>query len=183
MDSIEFKNRIFVLSERLYPMVHRLLRSTTDTEDAIQEVMMKLWENRQQLEKHPNVNAYVFLITKNHCLDRLRKKTPLLNEQVLHFAQSDFTTDSELDWEELNAHITNLLKTVPAQQAEVLVHKDIDGLSINEISLIMDLNEPHVRVLLSRARKYMRVELDKLYNYGKEYKREGNQQGSVASLF
>ena len=60
MTKLEFKNKVFSLSERIYPMVCRMLGSRHNAEDAIQEIMLKLWEKRSQVAKHPNIKGLVF---------------------------------------------------------------------------------------------------------------------------
>jgi RNA polymerase sigma-70 factor (ECF subfamily) len=74
MNKTEFKLKVFSLSERLFPMVSRMLRSNVNAEDAIQEIMMKLWVKRNQIARHPNITGLVFSTARNYCIDLLRKK-------------------------------------------------------------------------------------------------------------
>lgn len=62
------------MSERLYPMVARMLGSHANAEDAIQEIMIKLWEHRGQIKNHPNLPAFIFLTARNYCLDLIKRK-------------------------------------------------------------------------------------------------------------
>ena len=50
MNKADFKLQVFSLSERIYPMVLRILGNDEDAKDAIQEIMMKLWLKRDKLE-------------------------------------------------------------------------------------------------------------------------------------
>ena len=84
MNKNDFKVTIFSLSERLFPLVVRLLGDKTKAEDAIQEIMIKLWEKRNQLENHPNIKGFVFLTARNYCLDILRKKRILVNDGEIY---------------------------------------------------------------------------------------------------
>ena len=74
MNETDFKLKVFSLSERLFPMVSRMLGNSTRAKDAIQEIMIKLWKKRDQIEQHPNITGFVFLTTRNYCIDELRKK-------------------------------------------------------------------------------------------------------------
>lgn len=74
MTSIEFKHKILSLSPRIFPLAARLLGDEEDGRDAVQEIMIKLWNTRKQLNKHPNISGFVFLTARNYCLDRLRVK-------------------------------------------------------------------------------------------------------------
>ena len=59
MKTKEFQERVISMSERLYPMVSRMLGNTANAEDAIQEIMIKLWERRGQIKNHPNLSAFI----------------------------------------------------------------------------------------------------------------------------
>jgi len=82
MNKEEFRRKVFSLSEQLYPMVARLLGKHANVEDALQEIMLKLWVKRDTIEQHPNPKALVFLIARNYCFDVLRKKRPELADST-----------------------------------------------------------------------------------------------------
>lgn len=80
MNKNDFKLKVFSLSERLYPMVARMLGNATSTEDAIQDIMMRLWDKRKHLEHHPNITGFVFLTARNYCIDVLRKNKSIVDD-------------------------------------------------------------------------------------------------------
>ncbi|QXP64436.1 RNA polymerase sigma factor [Polaribacter sp. HaHaR_3_91] len=165
MNKIDFKHKVFSLSERLFPMVARMLGSA-NAEDAIQEIMLKLWQKRKQVEKHPNINGFVFLTARNYCIDILRKKPFVLDDATDYFkileSKKDYTN---IEWKELNTIILEILKKLPKQQTEVFMMRDLDGYEFTEIAAALEIKIEHVRVLLSRARKQIGVELEKTYSY------------------
>ena len=166
MDKKEFEIEILSLVDKLYPMVFRYLGDQQNAEDALQEVMMKLWNKRTYLKEHPNKAAFVFLTAKNYCLDQLRKKNLTLHsleEGVLDQVGSINTPSIEEG--ELIKIIEGLLKSLPEQQAEVLKLRDLDGLAFEEIAWITELKIEHIRVLLSRARKKVAQQLKDIYSY------------------
>ncbi len=67
MNTTDFKDKVVSLSERIYPMVTRILGNKESAEDVVQEIMIKLWDKRKNLEKHPNVTGFVFLTARNYC--------------------------------------------------------------------------------------------------------------------
>ena len=67
MNKKEFRLKVFSLSEHLFPMVSRMLGNKANAEDAIQEIMMKLWLKRKQIGLHPNITGLVFLTARNYC--------------------------------------------------------------------------------------------------------------------
>jgi RNA polymerase sigma-70 factor (ECF subfamily) len=166
MDKEDFKVTVFSLSERLFPLVARLLGDKTKAEDAIQEIMIKLWEKRKQLDNHPNIKGFVFLTARNYCIDLLRKKRIFVDDISAHLMVHSSTNDEgQLEWEELNLVIREVLKKLPKQQREIFVMRDLDGYEFSEIAEILQITIEHVRVLLSRARKQISKELEIKYNY------------------
>ena len=166
MTKIDFKLKVFSLSERIFPMVSRMLGTKANAEDAIQDIMLKLWEKRKQVEKHPNINGFVFLTARNYCIDVLRKKPFVLDDSTDFFkileSKNEYT---QLEWKELNTIIKKILKKLPEQQTEVFMMRDIDGYEFTEIAAAVEIKVEHVRVLLSRARKQISIELEKTYSY------------------
>lgn len=165
MNKKEFKCRVFSLSERIYPMVARML-GQSNAEDAIQDIMLKLWEKRNNIKKHPNIKGLVFLTTRNFCLDALRKKRIILDENIANLKVVHSKKEvSKIEWKELNFIIQNILKRLPEQQKEVFEMRDLDGFDTAEVAQILQIKKEHVRVLLSRARKQIGKALEKDYNY------------------
>ena len=167
MNSKQFQHQVVPLSERLFPMVSRLLGNKTDAEDAIQEIMLRLWNKRKQLAKHPNLPGFVFLTARNYCLDVLKKVKPDFDDlpdqiNALVWATEDSNT---LEEQELAKLIKQLVSRLPQQQQTVLVLHDLDGLEYHEIAEISGLKIEHIRVILSRARKFVGTELKKSYCY------------------
>ena len=168
MNSKDFKNKVVSMSERIYPMVARMLGSRESAEDAVQEIMIKLWDKRRNLKNHPNVAGFVFLTARNYCLDILKKKHPETESFDLQFGMTENSfSDDDIEWKELNAIVGNILKDLPEQQREIMIMRDLDGLEYNEIAEITKLKVEHIRVLLSRARKQVSVKLKKIYSYAK----------------
>lgn len=165
MNKQEFKHHVFSLSERIYPMVARML-GQSHAEDAIQDIMLKLWEKRNNIKNHPNIKGLVFLTSRNYCLDILRKKRIILDDDIanLKVVHSKKET-SKIEWKELNAIIQNIIQNLPQQQKEVFEMRDLDGFETAEVAQILAIKQEHVRVLLSRARKQIGKALEKDYNY------------------
>lgn len=165
MNKQEFKRKVFSLSERIYPLAARMLGSH-NAEDAIQEIMLKLWEKRKQIAKHPNIKGLVFLTARNHCIDVIRKKPLLVDDGSSYLKGVKSSNKNEnLEWQELNIIIQKILTQLPEQQKEIFIMRDIDGYEFKEIAAALELKIEHVRVLISRARKFIGASLEKTYNY------------------
>jgi RNA polymerase sigma-70 factor (ECF subfamily) len=73
MTAEEFKNRVIPYSRKIYPMLMRILKDEEETKDALQELMFKLWNKRDQLEKCENTGAYIAVMARNYSYDVLKK--------------------------------------------------------------------------------------------------------------
>ncbi len=166
MSKEEFRRTVFSLSEHLFPMVARMLGDRASTEDAIQEIMIKLWLKRHKIRQHPNIKGLVFSVARNYCIDLLRKKSLEISDTPIYLEslKSEYGQE-QLEWKELNIIIKKILKKLPERQQEVLVMRDLDGYEFIEIAAATQLKVEHVRVLLSRARKLVSAELEKTYSY------------------
>ena len=63
-------------------------------------------------------------------------------------------------------HVFQIMETLPEQQRMILQLRDVEQYEYAEIAEMLDLNETAIRVALSRARKAIREEMIKKYNYG-----------------
>ena len=166
MNTSEFRQQVFNFSDQIYPMVYRLLGNRQSAEDAIQDIMMKLWLKRKTIKDHPNLKGLIVLTARHHCIDMLRRR-----KKVVHIQQDDIKdetadeTNSHFEWQQLNGIINKILNKAPEQQREVFLMKDIDGYDYNEIAYALDLKVGHCRVLLSRVRQFIADELEKNYHY------------------
>ncbi len=169
MTANEFSNRVLPLQDKLYRLALRYFNNTEDSVDAVQEVFYKLWLQKEKLESFRSVEAFAVVITRNHCLDRLKAKgfqhTKLETVQQPVDEQSPYRIAEQKD--EL-AMVNQLLNQLPELQRTVLHLRDIEGMEFEEIAEILEMNAGAVRVNLSRARKFIREKLITIQNY--EYK-------------
>ncbi len=166
MNSKEFKHKILPLSNRIYPMAMRLLADEDDAMDAVQEIMIKCWNNRKKIKNHLNQKGYVSLLAKNHCLDKIRNlKVEQANQAYYNLIAETYVDKAQIEQYELFGLVEKVISKLPKQQKEIIQMRDIDGFEFDEIVDITELKIEHIRVILSRARKYVRQELNKIYSY------------------
>jgi RNA polymerase sigma factor (sigma-70 family) len=141
------------------------LGSREAAKDAVQQGMLKSWEARQKLESCENKTAFVFTVVRNICLDELKRKRPLYVDDLTRVQSTLIETTSQNDHNEAAELVKKIIVQLPSVQQEVISLRDIDGLDFEEIAEILDIGVPHARVLLSRARKKVREQLEKWYQY------------------
>ncbi len=166
MTTEEFKNKVLPYSRKLYPMLFRILGDEEETRDALQELMVKLWNKRDELEKCQNFNAYIITTARNLSFDLLKKKRPLrINENENH-KLLNLKVEDATDARERLQHVKRIIEQLPEKYRAVIRLRDIDGFEFDEIKEMTGYEVPYIRVLLSRARQKVKDEIEKTYDYG-----------------
>jgi RNA polymerase sigma factor (sigma-70 family) len=180
MNAAEFKALVLPMSRKLLHFAFHLLRDNVEAEDAVQEVVLKLWKIRDSLESYSSLEAFAMKITRNWCFDRLKAKKPVYIEAYRngYDRQAEDSNPHKIleQADKINLlHI--LMNKLPEQQRQVIQLRDIEGLEFEQISEIMDMNLNALRVNLSRARSRIREEILKVDAYG--YERNKNTAGKI----
>ena len=168
MDSKDFKEKVLPHSQKIYRYAQRLLGNAHDAEDVVQEIWMKLWDRRDQLEQVKSIEAFSFRMTRNLCLDKIKLKKPQYyddrEESAYRFDRTDERPDPELNLElkDTMEQVNYIMGRLPEQQQTVLQLRDIEGLEYDEISELTGMEINTIRVNISRARKKLRDSLEKL---------------------
>jgi len=166
MKQKEFTKTILPFKDKLYRLAKRLLVSSEEAEDAVQEVFLKLWNGRERIQNYKNPEAFAVTMTKNYCLDRLKSKQAG-NLKIVHSNyQNSENLEKRLEANDGVALVFKIMETLPEQQKMILQLRDVEQFEFAEIAKMLDSNETAIRVALSRARKTVREALLKQYNYG-----------------
>ena len=167
MNQAEFLNIVVPFKDKIFRLAKRLLVSREEAEDATQEILLKLWKNKEQIQNYKNVEAFSMTMTKNFCLDKLKSKHAQ-NLKIVHSNYKDDNTSLQKQVE-LNDSINwvaKIIEELPEQQKMVIQMRDVEQYDLDEIAEILGMQNTAVRVALSRARKSIREKLIKTHNYG-----------------
>ena len=166
MQQKEFLDIILPVKDKLFRLARRLLVSTDEAEDAVQEVFLKLWKSKDKMDNYKNPEAFAMTMTKNYCLDRLKSKQAS-NLKIVHnnFHHTD-NIERSVEANEGVEMVLRLMETLPEKQKMIMQLRDVEQFEFTEISEMLEINETAIRVGLSRARKTIREQLIKEYNYG-----------------
>jgi RNA polymerase sigma factor (sigma-70 family) len=172
MDLQAFNQRILPVQGRLFRLAQMFLRNREEAEDAIQDVLMRLWTNRQQLESYQSVEALAVQMTKNLCLDRLKSarfQKVQDNADVSEVQAHVLSPDRQLENADSNALIHRLIDGLPEQHKLVLHLRDVEECSFEEIEEVTGLTNANIRTILSRARQKLREGYLKVNDYERGY--------------
>ena len=154
MTEQDYNNCVDEHSNGVYRFIVKNIRSTQDAEDIVQSAFEKLWVNRERVTPL-KAKSYLYTVAYHQMIDVIRKenKKPTTNE-LMEVDQVTHQISSELKQNLLSA--INLLN--PTQKSLVLL-KDYEGYSYQEIGEIMNLSESQVKVYLHRARLFLKTKL------------------------
>ncbi len=148
--------------ERLvFGTAKRLLGTTEDAEDAAQEVFLRLFRHRENLDPTRPLVAWLYRVTVNVChtsgrRSRARPTVPLGHTaETLRATRADPTTRAEL--EEEHQMVAAGLESLARKERAALVLHDLEELSTVEVAQTLDISEVTVRTHLCRARQKMRA--------------------------
>lgn len=156
MTERQFHTDYLSLSGLLYRIAFYLLESEADAEDAVQELYLRLWKNRNQLDEVRLPKAYSIRMLKNLCLDRIRAAQHLTFTETLPEEPSVRQQDDALDQKQRLDKVLEAVKALPERQREILLLRTVEGLSYEEISRRIGMSPLTLRVLLSRARSTLK---------------------------
>jgi RNA polymerase sigma-70 factor, ECF subfamily len=163
-DKEAFEELIRRHQQRVFAVAARILRKREDIEDISQQVFVKAYFSLKRFDQRAAFTTWLYKITVNECWDLLRKKKvrPLLYEadlsdeqtQQITAAQGSRSTEPDV-LERLSARerVEQLLGGLDDRDRMMLILKEVEGLSIEEIGETMDMNANTVKVRLFRARR------------------------------
>jgi len=163
MDLQEFGRVTFGLREKMFRFALRIQGNVQDAEDIVQEVLLRLWLMREQLETYRSVPALAMTITKNLSHDHLKRQktrtTLYVSPQI-----SQESIENTMERSQMVEMVKKMIEALPGLQQMIFRMKDIEGYDIEEIALITGTKPEAVRMNLSRARTRIREKLDKTYH-------------------
>lgn len=142
------------LADGVYRFIVKNIRHTEDAQDIVQSAFEKLWVNRAQVLPE-KAKSYLFTVAYHQMIDHIRKsnKMPLAEETLIPHQPIN---QAQAELKELLMRAVNQLN--PTQKSLVLL-KDYEGYSYQEIAEIMNLSDSQVKVYLHRARLILKNKL------------------------
>jgi RNA polymerase sigma-70 factor (ECF subfamily) len=167
MNQSDFLKVVLPFKDKVFRLSKRLLTSTEEAEDATQELLFKLWKNRDKIASYRNTEAFAMTMTKNYCYDRLKSKQAS-NLTLIHsnYKEKETSLENKLEYIDSVDRVHLLINNLPDQQKLIIQLRDIEQYEFEEICEMVNMKPTAVRVSLSRARKTIREQLTKQHNYG-----------------
>ena len=159
MTETEYNQCVNLYADNVYRFIYKSLGHSADAEDVVQVAFEKMWINRQQVDFN-RCKSYLFTVAYHQMIDQIRKNKKIsLREDFREEAK--VTNSYQNDTKRLLNEALSKLNDV---QKSLVLLKDYEGYSYQEIGAITGLNESQVKVYLHRARLILREYLVKPEN-------------------
>lgn len=148
MTEKEYNQCVDLYADGVFRFIVKNLRHEEDSKDIVQTAFEKLWRHKEQVE-HAKCKSYLFTVAYNQMIDHLRK-----NKRVQ--LKETFSAEIKVQYSSFNSNAKNILmealNRLNETQKSLVMLKDYEGYSYEEIGEIMGLTESQVKVYLHRAR-------------------------------
>lgn len=144
---------------RIYNLCYRMMRSAQDAEDMLQESMLKAWRKLASFKQSSSFSTWLHRIAVNTCLDAIRKRKDnksSIEAMEEYGKQIEDTASSFFDERSVERQSLEVaLMKLKERDRVIIVLKDVQGYSYEEMSQILECPMGTVRSRLSRARSSM----------------------------
>lgn len=161
-DEIAFREIVDRYQSKVFSIIFGILRNHNDAEDIAQQVFSKIYFSIGSFDNRSSLLTWIYKITVNECYDYLRKKkvrklvyeSDFSEEETLRFEQTEpdhgQPYDTELARRDL---VIKLLAKVSDEDRNLMMLKEVEGHSVEELAEMTGLNENTIKVRLFRARQ------------------------------
>ena len=158
-DELAFTRLFDNYRDKIYSIAFKITRSTTISEEIVQDVFLKIWLRRDRLIEIENFNAYLFVVTRNHVYKALKQIAK--NYELTAFTEKDQLAgdndSADLVMEkEYSSLLRKAIDRLPNQQKKVYQYIKEKGLKREEAAGLLHLSPETVKYHLAEAMKNIR---------------------------
>lgn len=144
---------------KIYTYAYQLSKSADTADEILQEVFIRIWQKRAQINTELSFNAYIRKITLNHVLNHLKKvaRQKSLQEEVFQLIGiSNSQTEDRLLEKELRKIYVDAIAKLPPQKKLIYQMSRTEELSHEEIALKLDISKNTVKNHMVEASRFIR---------------------------
>jgi RNA polymerase sigma-70 factor (ECF subfamily) len=153
----------------LYKFAIGYLKSKEFTEDLVQEVFLKIWDNRENLKTNTSFQSYLFTIALNSVrkhFNHLSKQTEFKHQILTDLSENQYDLDKNLDYESLLDKLDEFISQMPEKRREVFIKKKFEEKSLKEIAEELSVTPKTVEYHITEAMKYLKNEFERYNLHG-----------------
>jgi RNA polymerase sigma-70 factor (ECF subfamily) len=149
-----------------FSVAFRVLCDEEEARDVVQESFIRIWSNLRRYNREVKFTTWMYSIVTHLCYDKLRSRKKrgataidAVDPSLLASVAVEDNPERLFNNKELAGVITMLTEKLPPKQKMVFVLRDLQGLSVREVSDILGVSEGSVKTNLVYARRYLREQL------------------------
>jgi RNA polymerase sigma-70 factor (ECF subfamily) len=157
-----FDSLFEVYSPKLFGFALKYFRNEPEAEELVQEVFVKVWENRQALKSELSFKSYLFTIALNQIRKYFNKKATSLRYLESLQKEPEFTDQpaiQEDDYESALKKINHIIDQMPPRRREIFLKSKMEGISSKEIAAELKISAGTVDNQVSEALRFIRTQL------------------------
>jgi len=166
-DPRAFEDLVRIYQHRVFGVALRMLGSRAEAEDIAQEVFLRVHRAIRDFRAEAKLSTWLYGIASNLCLNRLassERKRMRYDDDALTLAPSDAADAvAMLERGEIEAALRQAIAELPDERRIVVVLRDVEGLSYEEIAHALDLEPGTVRSRLHRARMDLKSKMERFF--------------------
>ncbi|MDD2303332.1 MAG: RNA polymerase sigma-70 factor [Prolixibacteraceae bacterium] len=150
-------------SSRLFGFALKYFKNEADAEELVQEVFVKVWENRQMLKSELSFKSYLFTIALNQIRKHFNKKVTSLRylESLKQESEpSENPSLQENDFETVLQQINFIIEQMPPRRRDIFTKSKLEGKSSKEIAAELNISPGTVDNQISEALRFIRTRLN-----------------------
>jgi RNA polymerase sigma-70 factor (ECF subfamily) len=156
--SKKYRQWVKEYQDQAWTVARYILKDAQEAEDATQEAFVKLWNNQDSIDP-ARVKSWLMKVTRNGCLDRLRRR-----RENVEFDESYMTADDSGPMRgaaaiETREWLKRAIGSLKEPYRSLVVLRDVNQHSYEEVAAMLGLNLAQVKTYLHRARKQLREQL------------------------
>ena len=151
--------------KRLFGFALKYLKSKEETEGLVQDVFLKIWENRNKIKKEASLKSYLFTIAYHNMCRIFRKRQvymKFVKESDVE-KNSSFDSDEQMEYKAQLEQVDKLIEKLPEKQKQIFIKSRREGKSAKEIAEEMNLAPGTVDNNISTALKFLRKHISPDY--------------------
>lgn len=163
-ESAAFEELVITYQHRVFGVALRMLGNAAEAQDVAQEAFLRAHRGLSEFRGGAKLSTWLYAITSRLCLNRLatgeRRMWRQGEDTLLRLAGGE-TPEEALERGELEVALHRAIAELPEERRIVVVLRDLEGLSYEEIAQVLDLELGTVRSRLHRARADLRDKLER----------------------
>jgi len=156
--SRKYRQWVKEYQNQAWTLARYILKDAQEAEDATQEAFVKLWNNQEKIDPE-RIKPWLMKVTRNGCLDRLRRRRDNVEFEESHMAGEVNGPMQGLASNELGMWLRRAIEGLKEPYRSLVVLRDVHQHSYEEVAGMLELSLSQVKVYLHRARKELREQL------------------------